>query len=294
MGHWDDISLVMEIVRQGGMNPAAKALKISHSTLSRRIARLEERTGVRLFDRLGRGLAPTRAGREMAEAGERMEVQVLAMNLSLAGRDKSLGGSLKVTAPSLLIKSYLAPILMDFARAHPEIELRINASHEALNLYRREADVAIRATNDPPENLFGRRVARQRRAVYAARSYFSVRHGVTPASIEGLDWLGFDWWDDEETKKLHGGRIIARFDDMVALLGALDAGMGVARLPCHLGDSDRQLVRLTGFEPDPYYDFWLLTHPGLKHVVRVRSFMAFVARRFERDQQLFLGSSKAD
>ncbi len=290
MGHWDDIALVMEIVRQGGMSPAARALKMSHSTLSRRVAALEAQSGVRLFDRLGSGLAPTRAGREMAAAGERMEAQVMAMNLSLAGRDRTLRGALKITAPSLLINAYLAPILRDFHNAHPEIELHINASHEALNLHRREADVAIRATNDPPENLFGRRIARQQRAVYAARAHVEGAGKTRLEKGRGPAWLGFDWWRDAEVKNLHGGHVVARFDNMVALLGALHAGMGIARLPCHLGDSDARLVRLKEYPLEPYFDLWILTHPALRQVVRVRTFMSFVAPCFEQDRKLFFGA----
>jgi len=292
MTDWNDIQLVLEITRQGSLSHAARVLGLSHSTLSRRVAELERRSSARLFDRLPAGLSPTSAGQEMAEVGARIEAEVLALDLALVGRDKELSGVLKITAPALLIEVYLGSVLNEFIQANPNIDLRVNATHQPLNLARREADVAIRATNDPPQGLFGRRVAIQRRAVYAAKSYFSGKPTlqVDAPKDAGFDWLGFDWWSDDEIKGMPGSRIIARFDDMMALLGALRAGMGIARLPLFLGDADPKLVRLTAFEIEPYFDFWVLTHPSLKDVARVRSFMRFVADRFERDRSLFEGA----
>lgn len=295
MMDWDDIRLVAEISKHGGLSQAARVLKVSHSTLLRRVQVLEKHMGVRLFDRLPSGYVPTEAGREIALAGGRIEGEVFSLQTSLAGRDQDPEGTLKITAPSLLIGLYLSPILRDFKKAYPRIDLILNSANEELNLHQREADVAIRATNSPSESLFGRKLVSQRRYVYAAQEYFDDHPHLTPQSAmdAGFDWLGFEAWSAEMISSLPGAKLAARFDDMPALLGCLQVGMGIARLPSCLGDTNDKLVRLTAFPAEPYFDFWILTHPSLKDVARVRLFMKFVSARFETDRAFFLGENSA-
>lgn len=290
MENWHDIKLALEVARHGGLTPAARHLGLSHSTLSRRIASLEKQQGVRLFDRLPEGLTPTQAGREMIATAERVASEMDALNLTLAGQDAEAAGELKITAPSLLIDLYLAPLLTEFARANPQVHLHINAAHAPLNLQRREADVAIRATNAPPENLFGRRISQQDRAVYASQAYFDFRPDLTAnAPMDaGFDWLGFDPWSADSIANLSGSRQIARFDDMAALLGSLRAGLGIAKLPAFIAHAHPDLVRLTSFQVEPYFDLWVLTHPTLKEVARVRHFMRFIAARMNSDKSFFM------
>lgn len=285
MKDWDDIRIVALVARSGSLVAAAKSAGVAHTTLSRRIADLERRKGVRLFERLPDGYVPTDAGRQMADTAWRIETELSALDLALAGKDSALAGPLTITAPALLLHSFLAPHLKRFVARHPEIEINVNAAHRALDLGRREADIAIRATNDPPETLFGRRVARQKRTLYAAPAYLASRQD---ASDQPHDLLGFNWWSGE-TPVLPNARVVARFDDMVALLGAVRAGMGVGRLPCMLGDIDDGLVRLPGAALEDYFDFWVLCHPTLKTVPRIRTFMRFVTESFDAHQDLFDG-----
>lgn len=296
MSEWDGARLMLEVVRHGGLSRAARQLGVSHTTVSRQISALEKRLGVRLFDRRPEGVVPTPAGKEFAAAAGRMEAEYAGARLALSGLDQNLEGKLTVTAPSLLISHFLAPVLVAFSTKYPEIELLLNASHLPLDLSRGEADVALRATNTPPENLFGRKLLIQRRMVYASRALVLSMEQVGKRLQKGQDlpWIGFEDWTDETLQNLGGGRIVVRFDNMSVALDAAVAGMGVVLMPCFLGDANDGLVRVDGFDVQPYLDFWILTHPDLKDVARVRTFMRFVSEALLAKAELFSGDLPAD
>lgn len=293
MDNWNDLKFVLETVRQGGLSGAARVLGVNHATVSRRIVAAEEAVGALLFDRLPGGYRPTDAGLEAARAAEAMEEANAELSRSIGARDKALSGSLTITAPQLLFANILNPILIEFRNAYPEIDLTVLASNETLNLSRREADVAIRISNEPSDTLFGSRVAEQRSAIYVARDY-AARIERDPE--RRLDWLMFLHWHGipEDVKALWpNSKIAMRFDDMVAVLSAIRAGLGASRMPCFLGDRDPGLERLKGLPTYNYPSIWVLTHTELRRMERVRTFMEFTSVRLRKMRDVFNGASAA-
>ncbi|MEP3279139.1 MAG: LysR family transcriptional regulator [Stappiaceae bacterium] len=291
MDNWNDLKFVLETVRHGGLSGAARALGVNHATVSRRINAAEETIGALLFDRLPGGYTPTEAGLDAARAAELMEEADAELKRSIGSRDKALSGALTVTAPQLLFANILNPILIDFLERYPEIELTVLASNETLNLSRREADVAIRISKEPNDTLFGSRVAEQRSAIFASRDYVK-RLEVDPESK--LDWLMFLHWHDipEDVKALWPNtRVAMKFDDMVAVLSAIRAGLGASRMPCFLGDRDPDLIRLEGLPTYSYPSIWVLTHAELRRMERVKIFMEFTSSRIRKLKSVFNGTS---
>ncbi|MGH6932540.1 MAG: LysR substrate-binding domain-containing protein [Dongiaceae bacterium] len=158
-------------------------------------------------------------------------------------------------------------------------------------LSRREADVAIRVSSQPPDTLAGRRVANVAVAVYAARA--PGRRGGERSVLNRADWIG---WQDETYNRLMitgsfpQARIRHRVDDMQAMRSMARAGLGLAVLPCYMADPDRGLVRAV---PKPVTDrslgLWVLTHPAVKRVARVRAFTEFISKAIHADRDLFEG-----
>ncbi|CTQ56260.1 HTH-type transcriptional activator AllS [Roseibium album] len=295
MNNWDDLKFVLAIAKAGGLAKAARGLGVTHSTVSRRLSSLETQMGTRLFERLPEGLTPTSAGEEAVTAAKRMEAEVLALDTRIAGQDAELEGPLRVTAAQLLFQVQLADVLQKFSARHPRIELEMIAANEKLSLHRREADVAVRVTDNPDENLFGRLACGQNRAFYMSRDFarkfretMSVSHDTAPLSC-----VAFKWWGRGVPKEIRarypGAFISLVTDDMIAKKAAVLAGMGIGRLPCFLGDPDPELVRVPGLEPTRYLDIWILTHPDLKHVAKIRSFLRFTADAFKAKSSLYLG-----
>lgn len=288
MKNWDDLKFALAIYRHGGLSGAARMLGVNHSTVSRRLSALERDMGVRLFDRFARGLTVTTFGEQAIQAAEEMERHALDLDLAIAGRDMVLAGPLKISAPQLIIKIILADILLNFTKAYPKIDLTVIATSDAVNLHRREADVSILASNDPDETLWGRKILSQYCMYYGSRAYLSGRQNK-----EELDCINFMWRGDNPAEEVlvayPAARVIAKFDDMVAVHGAVQSNMGAARMPCFLGDSTAGLERVPGLQAQPYSDIWILTHPDLQRLPRVRIFMKFVSEALKEKESVFLG-----
>jgi DNA-binding transcriptional LysR family regulator len=296
MHSWDDLKFVLAVASAGNLTKAARSLGVTHSTVSRRLSAFEEELGSRLFERLPDGFVPTAAGEEAVQAARRMEEEMLALDTRITARDAGLEGPLRVTAAQLLFQVQVAEIMQQFAESHPRIELEMIAANEKLSLHRREADIAVRVTDTPDANLFGRLATGQNRCFYMSRELARHTREVMAVSDENvpLPCVSFKWWGTGVPKQIRA-RYPAAYvslvtDDMIAKMAAIKAGMGVGRLPCFLGDPDPDLIRVPGFEPARYLDIWVLTHPDLKNVARIRTFLRFAADAFKERSGLYLGN----
>ena len=277
---WDDLLYVLSVGRSGSLSGAARALRVNHSTVFRRIGAIEEQLGVRLFDRRRDGYAPTAAGEAVIALAGRMDEEVLALERSLAGEDLRPSGTVRVTTTDTMIAT-VTPICGAFRNLYPEICIELITGNERLNLSRRDADIALRPALDPPENLHGRRLADIAFAVYGARPYLAAAGGG------GLDrahaWVGLD----ESLSHLSAYQWLAanvpaervgfRSNAFEAVLSACRAGLGLAVLPCYMADPAPELTRLGDPIPELATGFWLLVHEDLRRTARVRAFIDFAA-----------------
>jgi len=292
MIEWSDLRYVLETVRHGGLSGAARALGVNHATVARRIQAAEQACGAMLFDRLPGGYAPTEAGLEAARTAEAMESASAGLSLSIAARDQRLSGPLTLTAPQLIVERVLAPLLAEFCAAHPDIDLRLLASNETLNLSQRQADVAIRISDAPVDTLVGTRVAEQRAAIYVSHGYAGQ---LAASPRPRLDWIRFSHWPgipDDLGEAWPERRIALTVDDMVAAIGAVRAGIGATRMPCFLGDTDPALTRLPDVALFAYPGVWVLTHRDLQRVKRIETFMSFTSARLRQLRPLFAGDQR--
>ncbi|MEX0367519.1 MAG: LysR family transcriptional regulator [Ruegeria sp.] len=288
---WGDLRYVLETVRHGGLSGAARAIGVNHATVARRIAAAEAALGVPLFDRRPSGYVPTQAGQDAARTAEQFETGHAALSRSIAARDQALSGPLTVTAPHLLIQAFLGEIFVDFARAHPDIGLTVLGSIDALNLAEREADVAIRISDAPDPDLVGRRAATQKSAVFASRDYVDC---LKKDPDRRLHWVRFLHWHPlprEVLRHYPNARTVMHVDDMVAMLGLLRAGLGASRLPCMLGDIDKELVRVPELPLMPYPSIWVLTHEDLRAVPRIAAFTEFTSAALRKKRTMFSGGT---
>src|SRR5579871_1674521 len=244
---WDDLRLVLAVSREGTLSGAARKLGITHSTVFRRLSAIEEQMGVRLFERFRDGYVPTSAGEMAANSAARLEDETLTLERKLSGQDLRPFGTVRIATTDTL-SSMLMRHLPAMRELHPEIQFEIAISNAMANLTRREADIAIRPTPDPPEALVGRRVTDIAHAIYASRLYLSRRD---EKDLSVHDWIGLDdalastvigRWMHEN---LRATRIACRVDALPALRDAADAGLGLAILPCYVGDLASGLQRLT-------------------------------------------------
>lgn len=292
---WDDFRLIKAIADAGGLAGAAARLSVNHSTVFRRLAQIEEGLGLPLFERHRGGYLPTPAGEEMIALALRLDDDITAFTRKLAGRDWLPAGELRVTTSDSLLVHLLTLPLARFRERYPDVRLDLIIGNQALNLSKRDADVAIRATDHPPENLVGRRVARIAWALYGRRTDFPV----VPAAPGDCRWvmLGDGFAGLKVVRGLQARvpaeRIVYKLNTVLGLAEAVEAGIGIGHLPCFIGDVRPGLVRLGAPEPDFAADLWLLTHPDLRHQARLRAFLDFVAEEIARERALIEGAKPA-
>jgi DNA-binding transcriptional LysR family regulator len=297
---WDDFRYIKTIATTGTLAGAASALGVNHSTVFRRLAQIEDRAGAPLFERGRTGYALTARGEEMASVAGRMDDDILAFERRVAGQDMRPSGELRVTTNDTLLTDLLTELFADFRRAYPEIVLDIVVSNQSLNLSKRDADVAFRATERPPDALVGRRLAGIAWAVYGPAAALA-KQKFDPAKDMHL-WIGHDWiglgdnlasLSQFKWLKAHipAERIVYKVNTVLGLTEAAAAGIGLALLPCFLADKVPSLARLTPPDAAPAGGLWLLTHADLRHTARVRAFMDFATDYVSRQRKAIEGTA---
>ncbi|MDF2232459.1 LysR family transcriptional regulator [Albimonas sp. CAU 1670] len=274
---WEDFRLVGAVAETGSLPAAARRLELSHSTVFRRLARIEEAVGAPLFERGREGYVATPAGEEMVAAAEAMAEGAAAFASRIEKREIAPAGDLRIATSDALLQALLTPLLADFRRDYPEVRLELALGNRSLNLSRRDADVAVRATDRPPETLVGRRVAGLGWALYAAVD--------APLAAAAGPWVGpSDELADLPSAALTRaraprGEAAWRVNSVIAMAEAIGQGAGVGYLPCFVGDARLDLRRLGSPEPELAAGLWLLTHPDLRRAPRVRAFLDVVGGR---------------
>jgi DNA-binding transcriptional LysR family regulator len=288
--------VILAIGRAQSLSGAARALGLNHSTVFRRINGIEERTGVRFFERLPHGYFVTDAGETALAYAERIEGEVHALGREILGQDMRLSGKVRVTAPEGIAMTIAPALLAEFRRMHPDVTIQLDGGAPALDLVRREADVAVRATRSPPDASLGRRVCEFRFAFYATAAYLEAQPARPVAEhdfcvIDGtLEWLVPLLWKKKDQAEQ---RVVFTGGHTLSVIEATSAGMGLTLLPCYMGDVEPRLRRATSpFEPLTL-ELWLLTHPDLRHTARVKALMAFLHAAFTKQADLFEGKRVA-
>jgi DNA-binding transcriptional LysR family regulator len=281
--NWDDLRYALAVARARTLSGAAEALGVSHTTVGRRLRSLDEELGVRLFDATPEGFHATAAGADLVAVAERIEADTLSLEGRVLGRDERLSGALRVSAMELVFRAF-REAFTGFAARYPSVALTVTASDDEVSLARREADVVLRLTNKPPEQLVGRRVGRMQFVAYAARSLAArVGEGAALGAYPWIHWderLDVGWLDVWLAQHAPGASIAMRVDVSAAAMHELiAAGVGVQFLACVEGDADPSLVRVGPVDPFASRDLWVLTLPELCDTPRVRAFTDHMAER---------------
>lgn len=295
---WNEPRLVLAVKRAGDLYGAAKALGVNHSTVFRHLNALEEKVGARLFERLpGGAYQPTAAGERMALAAERIEEETHALDREISGGDLRLSGRLCLTSSETLAHGLLLRLLAEFRKSHPGVVIEHAVSNRLFDLSRREADVAIRPTRPSQPNLWGRRLAEVAWAVYGSCDALAAEpvRGSGEAGLRGRPVIGW-----EETARRFGGadwlertamgEVVYRTASLMNQLAAAKAGIGLAVLPCYLGDAEPQLARARpGPIPELADELWIVTHAELRSMARIRALFDVVATGLIAERELIEG-----
>lgn len=286
----EDLALVRAIAEAGSLAGAARSLGLDHSSAFRRLGALEERMGATLFRRSRRGYASTEAGDLVSQSAERVLRETDALARQLAGHDRQMQGSLRVTVPDTLVGLTLE-LCAAFAAKYPAVRVDLVVSNAFLTMQRRDADIALRPARNAPDGMSVRRLATIGTAIYAPE-----REGITK-NDDGVRMIGFG----EALAHLDSARWILRnvepqhialtVDTLPAVLAACQAGFGRALLPCYLGEGSPGIRRVGDVLPDVRTELWCVIHPDLRSSARVRAFRDMAVQWARQQQTLFMGGN---
>lgn len=276
---WNDLRYILYLSRTGRIAGAARKLGVDETTVARRIARVEGLFGVRLFERNSGVLTPTDSGQIVISRAERIELDVDAVKDTVTSADSVAVGKVRVTAVPLVINHILIPALPALLQSHTRLQIELAADPRNFSITNREADIALRmARPDKDHRVVARRVGIFEYAVYGASEMRQtlpwITYEATWSDLPHARWMAKAVASDPESE------ISIIVNDSELALNAVRAGLGRSLLPCRIGDSVPELSRLSGAKPVLSREMWLIVHPDLKHLARVRAVIAWIERLF--------------
>jgi len=292
---WADIRLFLAILDRGSLVAAAESLDITQPTVGRRLAAMEGRFGTPLFVRSGRRMQLTDAGAGILESARRMEREMLAIERTLEIQSTSLCGEVTVSAAEGTGTDWLTPVLFDFHQLYPEIVLKVQIENRAVDLVRREADIALRMGRPTQGDLIARRLGTIGFGLYASRHYLDK--AGTPTTIEDLADHKIVALDPAGTQinverafptanKIPGNYTYLT-NSPTAQMAAVRAGFGIGPLSHRWVAMNGDLVRVIPDYTATTLELWLVSHEELRHSARIRTVSDFIAERILADADLF-------
>ncbi|AJA07969.1 LysR family transcriptional regulator [Sphingopyxis fribergensis] len=284
MYDWNDLKAFLAVAETGSTLSAAQAMRVSQTTVARRIAALEEATGLNLFERRQAGYALTPVGEAMLASALAVRDAADRFGEAAGARSRDAGGTVSLTTMEIFAVTILPPILRDLRAAHPGIHIQLDTADEPRDLAAGAADIAIRSSKQPSgAGLVGRRIADNPWTVYCSRAYADL-HGI-PHTREELavhpfiGGGGYVWEPYQAWLRQYGleDSVVMKYDTGTGLLAGVRSGMGLTILPAFIADREPDLIRCIPPKTEDTTGLWLLTHERLRHVPRVRLVIDFLA-----------------
>ncbi len=322
---WDDFKYFTAVAHSGSVRKAAEQLGVNASTVTRRLDQFERRLGVRLFTRTHSGLQITPEGAEVIHQVDEVAAELSEIQRRLQYRDADMAGTLRMTIADVFAENLLTHDFAQFIARYPEVQLEFIPAYQNPDLDRHEVDLVIRATDNPPDHLVGRRLGKTTAAVYGSRHYLddhdpwakprncvwietnlvtSVVTGVVTSVVAGAGTSavkgmvagpGTDAGTSLEAsvKMQHFATLPEgpRSSSLMLQLAAIRGDMGIGILPCTLGDPDPELTRLPGIGPLELQDVWMFIHPDLRNLKRLQALLEFLQQTFRDNQERLLGEA---
>ncbi|MBO9643506.1 MAG: LysR family transcriptional regulator [Pseudacidovorax sp.] len=275
---WSDVRIFLAVVRAGTLGGAARALQLSHPTIGRRLRALEQAVGHTLFQRTADGFVPTDEGAGIVALAEQMEEGALAMQRRLAGGEEKLQGSLRISSADWFGAYVLPPIIADYARAYPRVDLEVLTGTRLFNLAQREADIAFRIVPFNAPDVVQRKLVRLPYGVYVATAspdpvfgdgagFRLITHDTSTGQFPDIAWLKTRFPNARPLLASNNRNVQARM---------CSQGIGIAVLPQVVGNQVGGLRRLQLPEAPPAREIWMGYHRDLRRLNRLRAFIAIV------------------
>jgi DNA-binding transcriptional LysR family regulator len=287
---WNDLRHFLAVAESGSTLAAGRRLRVSQTTVARRVAALERTLGLALFERRQAGYALTSVGEALVTQARVVERAADGFADAAQAQARDVAGVVRLTAPEVYAMTLLHPILADLHDAHPALRIELDTSDALLDLAAGEADIAFRVVRDlEGAGLVARRIADDLWGIYCSRGYAETRGLPTRrAELPGHPFIG---GGEAGVWKVYGSwlaengltdAIAFHHPSVTGLLTAVRAGLGLAVLPCFVADRQPDLVRCLPPIVGRNRGVWLVAPERLRHAPRVRLALDFLAERLTR------------
>ena len=285
---WDYLRYIRALAIGGTLAKAVELLGVHQTTVLRRLDQMEESMGVQFFERSRDGLQLTPVGETAFREADRLAIEMENLERKLVGQDSAPVGKVRLAAEDAMMSALLSPILAELVREFPDIELETLTDNDVANLSHREADLTLRPENKPQATLEGERIASIESAVYGAARYCRRHRDMDVENRpEGCLWIIPDetfshlatgrWY----RKQLKNVTSFIRCNSLQSMHALAKAGAGLAVLPCYLGESTRELRRLSDPLEGESVDLWLHVNQDTQQMARVRIVMEYLVERLQ-------------
>src|SRR4029453_9754449 len=287
---WNDLKYFLSVADQGSTLAAGRSLRVSQTTVARRIAALEEAIGFPLFEKRQAGYTLTPAGEELLERARQVALAATAFPEGAAANARDTSGTVRITTQEIFAVTLLAPMLRELHDRHPEIMIELDDSQEFRGPGEGEAHIALRsALGDLGAGVVGRRLGHDDWTLYCSRDY-AAKHGVPTTRAELKKhvfiggggpklWRAYSAW-------LHDlgldDRVIMHHASAMGMMSAIRSGLGIGVLPCIVAYADPDLIQCVPPKDGHGRVMWLVTHGRVRHTPRVRAVIDFLYERLSR------------
>jgi len=262
---WDDIKFFTIVANTPNLSAAAESLKVNQTTVSRRILKLEEHYQAPLFKRVGKDYILTNKGEGLLEIVNSLGAKFEMIHNFLADKKNELYGNILLTTTHSIHNLLLAPALAGFYKKYPNFKIDLDISEEFFNLYRREADAAIRVTKEIEPFAKGTKIDHVKFALYATKKYMNGSRQASEAFFfeennfitynKKLSHLKSAKWLSE---KVPANNVILKVSSILAAYSAVKGDVGIAMLPSFIGRSDKSLLELTKLDKSLGVPVWIV------------------------------------
>jgi DNA-binding transcriptional LysR family regulator len=298
---WDHLQSFLAVARHGNLSAAARALRVTQTTMGRRLDALHAQAGVRLLQKTPGGFVLTQAGERVLARVERIEVEALSVERAITGQDERIAGEVRITTVDSFGAKVVIPILQKLSESQPELQIELIAEIRSLSLSRREADIAIRLAEFEQHEVVVRHVADMAFGLYASRSYLE-RRGMPDfndgCAAHAVIALQQDLALVPEAKRLAQvaprATVALRSNSRAVHVQAVQTGYGLAFLPCYLAADVEELVELAAPGGRVVRGLWLGVHRDTRHVPRIRLVLDHLIKELKASSPRLVPSAPVD
>lgn len=277
MQNWDDYQLILALHRGKTLRNAAQSLGVNHSTVSRRLAAMQQRFGSSVAEPSPKGFRLTNIGEQLLASALQIEPIIIQDRRLERAKRLELVGEINLSVPPPILQYLLLSELSNFQKHHPQIKLNIQTSYHIADLDSCEADVVVRASNTPDEHLTGHHLFPISVNFYAAKQY------LQQTSPEHYQWIT-DVYTGEKPEWIANtphpnAPVSMSISDLTLRHQLANQGQGLIRGACYIAHHFENLQPLHGSKPQAFQDLWVLSHPDLAKIPRVQALKSFLTEQ---------------